>query len=451
MHDGSKRWAQRWVNEWIERSSVVRDLVQLKETIWLNDRLTRCEQALPDTGLTAADAQDAQARCLRFAPYVAHVFPETAATQGIIESPLRAVPRLRDALGQRYNVDVQERLLLKMDSHLPISGSIKARGGIYEVLCHAEALASQNGLLSPSDNYCRLADDACRALFSRHAIAVGSTGNLGLSIGIMGAQLGFQVTVHMSAEAQSWKKALLRDRGVHVIEHESDYSLAVAQGRRQAARDPVCHFVDDENSLTLFLGYAVAAERLHRQLDDLHIAVDDAHPLFVYLPCGVGGAPGGVTFGLKLRFGDHVHCIFAEPTHSPCMLLGVHTGLHHEVSVQDFGIDNQTDADGLAVGRPSSFVGQALQRLISGFYTIDDHELYALLALTADIEQIGLEPSAVAGLPGMIRIQNPSFQSGLHLSSTQLANATHIAWATGGAMVPGAIMADYVQTGRRFL
>ncbi|WP_321495479.1 D-serine ammonia-lyase [uncultured Desulfobacter sp.] len=342
-------------------------------------------------------------------------------------------------------------LLTKCDNLLAVSGSIKARGGIYEVLKVAETLAFDQGLLTLKDDYACLAGEDFKRYFSQYSIAVGSTGNLGLSIGIMGAQLGFKVHVHMSADAALWKKQRLKTCGVNVIEYESDYSNAVAAGRRQAATDSRMHFIDDENSKDLLLGYAVAAGRLEKQLTEQNIRVGKDHPLFVYLPCGVGGGPGGITLGLKLVFGDFVHCFFAEPTPSPCMLLGLMTGLHDKISVRDFGLSNRTDADGLAVGRPSGFVGKTLGALISGVYTVPDADLYRLLQALADQESIFLEPSAAAGLAGPMGLLNSS--QGLsylnqHGLAPKLENAAHLVWGTGGGMVPETVMQEYYRHGR---
>ncbi|NVJ57092.1 MAG: D-serine ammonia-lyase, partial [Vibrionaceae bacterium] len=375
---------------------LVKQLTELEEVTWFNPNVTSLEQGLPYVGLSAKDIQDASDRLSRFAVYLVKAFPETKASNGIIESEIAAIPAMQTWLEQEYKTKIQGKLLLKKDSHLPISGSIKARGGIYEVLTHAEQLAIKAGLLSTSDDYSKLFSDQFRDFFKQYSIAVGSTGNLGLSIGIMSAKLGFSVSVHMSADARQWKKDKLRSHGVNVVEYQQDYGVAVEQGRKEAEQDPNCFFIDDENSKTLFLGYSVAGERVKQQFDQQGIRVDAEHPLFVYLPCGVGGGPGGVAFGLKMAFGDNVHCIFAEPTHSPCMLLGVHTGLHDNISVQDIGIDNITAADGLAVGRASGFVGRAMERLLDGFYTLSDEHMYRLLGRLNQTEAIQLEPSALA-------------------------------------------------------
>ncbi|EIO5086900.1 D-serine ammonia-lyase [Vibrio cholerae] len=434
------------IEQLTEQYPLVKELIELKEVSWFNPSITRLEEGLNYVGLGSEDIQDASQRLKRFAPYLTKAFPETAKTNGIIESEVVPISEMQSVLEREYDTQIQGRLFLKKDSHLPISGSIKARGGIYEVLTHAEKLAIEAGLLTESDDYSKLLNEEFRDFFKRFSIAVGSTGNLGMSIGIMSAKLGFSVSVHMSADARAWKKNRLRALGVNVIEYAQDYGVAVAQGRKEAENDPTCFFIDDENSKTLFLGYSVAGERLKKQFDEKGIAVDVQHPLFVYLPCGVGGGPGGVAFGLKMAFGDNVHCIFAEPTHSPCMMLGVHTGLHDAISVQDIGIDNITAADGLAVGRASGFVGRAMERLLDGYLTISDERMYRLLGQLNEAENIQLEPSALAGMIGPIVVtKSVEYRARMQFDDTVMGNATHLVWATGGGMVPAEEMDSYLK------
>ncbi len=424
---------------------LTKKMIDLKEVSWFNPNITSLQEGLPFVGLDNNNIQDASDRLTRFAPYMVKAFPETAITNGIIESEVVEISAMKSQLEQQYEVKIQGKLLLKKDSHLPISGSIKARGGIYEVLTHAEKLAIKAGLLELSDDYSKLFTEEFKSFFSQYSIAVGSTGNLGMSIGIMSAKLGFSVSVHMSADARQWKKEKLRSHGVNVVEYSEDYGVAVEQGRKEAENDPKCFFIDDENSQTLFLGYSVAGERLKQQFDEMHIVVDENNPLFVYLPCGVGGGPGGVAFGLKMAFGDNVHCVFAEPTHSPCMLLGILTGLHDGIAVQDIGIDNITAADGLAVGRASGFVGRAMERLLDGFYTMSDQRMYDLLGLLNQVEGIQLEPSALAGMLGPIVVtNNGEYLKRMNMSKDKLSNATHLVWATGGGMVPTVEMEKYL-------
>ena len=446
----------RSLKEWIIQYPILKDLMDYREVSWENGKISGAKDAVSKLDISIRDMKEAEERLRRFAPLIARLFPEAPQCEGfekgIIESELIAVEKMKEALCKHYGRGFEGVLFQKCDSELPIAGSIKARGGIYEVLYHAEKLAVDKGLLSYEEDYCKLDDPFFKEFFKNYKLSVGSTGNLGLSIGIMGAALGFTVTVHMSADAKEWKKRLLRSKGVEVVEYASDYSKAVTEGRRQSEKDPDSYFIDDENSKNLFLGYSVAAFRLKQQLEARNIVIDSSRPLLVYLPCGVGGAPAGICYGLKLLFGDNVHCFFIEPTHSPCMLLGLLTGENDAVSVGDFGLDNVTEADGLAVGRPSGFAGKYIEELISGVYTVDDQELYKLLYLLWESEGRRIEPSAAGSFLGPIRaVQEYEGYMQTYGLLDKLKNGIHIAWTTGGLFIPEDKMKIFYERGAQLI
>ena len=398
-------------NKLIEQHPILADLKEAKEIVWINPDKVVTTEGFARAPLGMADIDDAEERLKRFAPFIERCFPETKERHGLIESPLKPIPGMKARINERYGSNLKGDLLLKMDSHLAIAGSVKARGGIYEVLKHTEDLALEHGLLKEGDSYAKLAESKCREFFSQYKIQVGSTGNLGMSIGIMGAAVGFTVIVHMSADAKQWKKDLLRSHGVTVMEYESDYSEAVKNGRTLSDEDPKSYFV--------------------------------------YIPCGVGGAPGGVTFGLKEVFGDAVHCFFAEPVQAPCMALGMISGLHNKISVQDMGLTGLTAADGLAVGRPSGFVGSVMVPLLSGEFTVDDAMLYEYMRDLLDTEEVFLEPSACAGFQGPEKLFITEAakaylkEQGL---DEKMEHASHIVWATGGSLVPETMREEYKNT-----
>ncbi len=414
-----------------------------EEVFWINPDLTPFAEADFGSPLNAAMIDDAEARLRRFAPFICARFPETEAAGGLIESELTPIPAMQKAL----HTAVPGTMLLKRDADLPIAGSIKARGGIYEVLKHTEELALRAGILTKDSDYSELLNH--RDFFRGYKIQVGSTGNLGMSIGIMSAAIGYEAIVHMSADARQWKKDLLRSHGVTVYEYEGDYSAAVLEGRARSDADPTSYFVDDENSVDLFLGYAVAAGRTKRQLDAMGIAVDTDHPLFVYVPCGVGGAPGGITFGMKQVFGDSVHCFFAEPVQAPCMLLGMASGKGPGICVQDIGLTGKTDADGLAVGRPSGFVGRVMKNLLSGEATIQDARLYDYMRALLDSEDLFIEPSSCAAFAApedLFSTDAGRAYLEAHGLTDKLADSTHIVWSTGGRLVPPDVREKYRNT-----
>jgi D-serine dehydratase len=410
------------------------EVVAGRPTVWANPGLAPAAAALAVTELGPLDYAEACANWDALAPLLATIFAELESTDGRIDSPLLAVPT---AAAQAI-VGNRDRVLVKADHLLPIAGSIKARGGFYEVLIHARDLAHRHGLLPVGASPAILSRPEARLLFSGHRVVTGSTGNLGFSIGLVGRALGFAVDVHMSHDAKAWKKDRLRAGGVNVIEHAGDYGLAVREARRSAQADPQSYFVDDEDSERLFLGYSAAAACLRAQLIEQGVASDEEHPLCVYLPCGVGGAPGGITFGLKQEFGDAVTCVLVEPVASPCMLIQLAAGPEHPVSVYDIGLDNRTIADGLAVASASLLAAGLIQGLVSAVVTVDDASLLDWVGWSHRELGLRVEPSAASGFAAAQMFKRAGAP----------AEATHVIWTTGGGLLPDAEFNALLAAGR---
>ncbi|MBQ7153718.1 MAG: D-serine ammonia-lyase [Clostridia bacterium] len=431
----------------IEKDGVFAHLSRCEETVWINPGRLPAKEVLDTLSLGMADIEDAYRRMQRFGPLMCELFPELKSLEGAPESPLRRTEKLQEAL-EKEGVPISGSLYMKMDSHLDVAGSVKARGGFHDVMRHAEQLAIENGLLDGTgDDYRKLLSPAARTFFAGRKVQVASTGNLGMSIGLLASALGFKAVVHMSADAKQWKKDRLRNAGAEVIEYKGDYGRAITDGRAASEADPSSYFVDDENSTGLFLGYAAAAFRLREQLAQENVFPDKDHPLFLYLPCGVGGAPGGITFGVTHVFGDAAHCFFCEPTHAPCMLAGLASGLHDGISVQDIGVNGVTEADGLAVGRPSRLVGRTVGPLIDGEATVSDSHMMRDLWRLWKTEGIFIEPSSCAAVSAYeaLHLSDAGKEFFERFTQEQLQGSVHILWSTGGGKVPGTIRQDYLE------
>ncbi len=387
--------------------------------------------------LSRENWSDACARLVSFRPLYAALFNELREMEGEVVSPLLEA----EGLGAAMGVDPARhgRYFVKCDHELPVGGSVKTRGALYEVVSLADKLARQCGVVGSEAPPIALCSDKCREFFAQYTIVAGSTGNLGMGIGVAARALGFNTVIHMSREESNWKKDRLRAYGVDIRAHDSDYTKAVEAARAAADASDKAFFIDDEASTELFLGYSTAANEVKAQLTRAGICVDEDHPLFVYIPCGVGGAPGGVSFGLKQLFGDNVHCFFAEPAMSACMLLQLSTGSAAPVSVYDHGLDNCTVADGLAVSKASVLTSELIAPIVSGVFTVRDDDLFRWLYLAYEHAGIKAELSAVAGAVGPYLVANTpqgrAYQQANGLTP-RMAKATHIIWSTGGLYQP---------------
>jgi D-serine dehydratase len=90
-----------------------------------------------------------------------------------------------------------------------------------------------------------------------------------------------------------------------------------------------------------------------------------------------------------------------------------------------------------------------MEPMLSGEFTIDDKRLYDYMRELLDSEAIFLEPSACAAFQGPVKLlecEETIEYLKAHGLEDKLENITHIAWATGGRLVPEEIREEYKNT-----
>ena len=164
-------------HELLDAHPLLKNIAKQDTILWENTKWAKKAQ----TDLfSMEEVNEAEETLKRFSSYLIVAFPELAESEGLIESSIKEIPTMKVALEKEFATSIAGQFILKCDYALPISGSIKARGGIYEVLKHAERLAMAHSMLKKEDDYAILATEELRAFFQQYTIAVGSTGNLGL-------------------------------------------------------------------------------------------------------------------------------------------------------------------------------------------------------------------------------------------------------------------------------
>ncbi|MDR2050711.1 MAG: D-serine ammonia-lyase [Deltaproteobacteria bacterium] len=432
----------RW-KEWLTAFPEIGDLADARPVFWGRSQSLTASSAIVSSGFTLQDVKDVALRLKRFSPFMTQIFPETSARGGVMESPLRESQAVLNDL-KKYRPLPPVRLFFKMDNMLPLSASLKDRGGVYEVLKLAEDIGIYAKKLKWSDNYAKLNSLGMRNFFSKFSLSVSSVGNLGLAAGLMGKALGFSVSAHTSKETRAWKKDYMRSKGIEVIDYNVDCAEVLKKAREEAAADPACFFVGEENSRNVFLGYTTAGMNIKSNLCRLGIEIDGSRPLHVYIPCGSGLAASGLCLGLKLAFMDNVRCFLAEPVQAPSMLLGLGTRLFDKVSVRDIGLSGLTVADELSLCRPSSLACAVLREMADGCVTVEDDELFKLLTIVNTHERSKLEPSALAGLAAFMLTARNTLGAGF-------TQGVHLVWLSGGGLTPDNEWRSYYERGQGML
>ena len=87
------------------KNETVKKIAEKQEIVWINPKEMDYREYEKNLPVSDEELKDAEERLKRFAPFIKKSFPETAETDGIIESPLEPIFAMQKELEKKYETN----------------------------------------------------------------------------------------------------------------------------------------------------------------------------------------------------------------------------------------------------------------------------------------------------------------------------------------------------------
>lgn len=250
---------------------------------------------------------------------------------------------------------LDSRVLLKAE-HLQRGGSFKTRG----------------------------AANAMLTLVTREVVT-GSSGNHGIAIAMLGADLGVRVTVVMAAGAGEGKARVIRSLGARVIRAHG----GVAERERQAraiSMDSGAVFLPSSDDELVVAGAGTVGLEVFDTVPDVST---------VFVPTGGGGLLAGVCLAAG-QLSRPVRIVGVEPMCTRRYAVSLAAGTPIELA------PSMTVADGLRGQRPGAVPWPIIRRRVDDMVGVSDDAINDALNVLHSAG-VAAEPSGAVALAGALR------------------------------------------------
>jgi threonine dehydratase len=219
----------------------------------------------------------------------------------------------------------------------------------------------------------------------KRGVVTASTGNHGLAIATVAADLGIHATIHAPEVASPAKLSAIRALGAEVVLHAAD-PLTIEMKARRIADEAGSIFVSPYNDLDVIAGQGTCA------LEIIDATSFDA----VILSVGGGGLLCGVGAALRTEC-PTAELIAVWPENATSLLHAMKAG--HAVEVEEY----PTISDATAGGVEPGSVTIPLARLIAPTPVLSsEKEIARAMSLLAHEERLIVEGSAALAVAGLL-------------------------------------------------